>query len=94
MVSTCEPGPVSQSCYLITQYTVITRHFTNSWEFITNLDYEWSIIRGHRTHNWTIWVCSDTCFFGSRHLAWNARLIRQLVDLLHYPAGHFYDRDT
>jgi hypothetical protein len=42
----------------------MTRRFTYSWEYITNLDYEWSIIRGRRTYNWTIWVCSDTCFLG------------------------------
>jgi hypothetical protein len=76
-------------------YTMITRRSAyTSWEFITNLDYEWSIIRGHRTHNWTIWVCSDTCPLGSRRPALNARLIRLLVDLLHYPAGHFYTCNT
>lgn len=30
------------------------------WEFITNLDYEWNIIRGHRTLKWTIWIYSAT----------------------------------
>ncbi|KAH9962366.1 hypothetical protein BC827DRAFT_1383527 [Russula dissimulans] len=28
------------------------------WEFITHLDYEWSIIRGHRPYRWTIWIYS------------------------------------
>jgi len=28
------------------------------WEFLTNLDYEFSIIRGHRPYRWTIWVYS------------------------------------
>ena len=27
-----------------------------SWEFVTTLDYEWSVIRGHRPFRWTIWV--------------------------------------
>jgi hypothetical protein len=27
------------------------------WEFITNLDYEWDVIRGNRPYRWTIWVC-------------------------------------
>ncbi|KAH9967688.1 hypothetical protein BJV74DRAFT_799493 [Russula compacta] len=30
------------------------------WEFVTNLDYEWSIIRGHRPYGWTIWIYSLT----------------------------------
>ena len=33
-----------------------------SWEFITTLDYEWSVIRGRRPYRWTIWVC--ILFFG------------------------------
>ncbi|KAI9508997.1 hypothetical protein F5148DRAFT_819662 [Russula earlei] len=28
------------------------------WEFFTNLDYEWSIIRGRRPFRWTIWIYS------------------------------------
>jgi len=30
------------------------------WEFIINLDYEWSVIRGHRPYRWTIWLYSFT----------------------------------
>ncbi|KAI0000899.1 hypothetical protein BJV77DRAFT_971496 [Russula vinacea] len=30
------------------------------WEFITTLHYEWSIIRGRRSHNWTIWIYATT----------------------------------
>ncbi|KAH9992897.1 hypothetical protein BJV77DRAFT_408306 [Russula vinacea] len=30
------------------------------WEFVTTLDYEWSIIRGQRHYRWTIWVYSLT----------------------------------
>ena len=33
-----------------------------SWEFVTTLDYEWSVIRGHRPYRWTIWV--SIVFFG------------------------------
>jgi hypothetical protein len=29
-----------------------------SWEFITTLDYEWSVIQGRRRYRWTIWVCN------------------------------------
>jgi hypothetical protein len=28
----------------------------SSWEFVTTLDYEWSVIRRHRPFRWTIWV--------------------------------------
>ncbi|KAH9962365.1 hypothetical protein BC827DRAFT_1375837 [Russula dissimulans] len=28
------------------------------WEFITHLDYEWSVVQGHRPYRWTIWVYS------------------------------------
>ncbi|KAH9993516.1 hypothetical protein BJV74DRAFT_884378 [Russula compacta] len=30
------------------------------WEFVTNLDYEWSIIRGRRPYRWTIWIYTIT----------------------------------
>jgi len=30
------------------------------WEFITHLDYEWSVFRGHRPYRWTIWIYSAT----------------------------------
>ncbi|KAH9962345.1 hypothetical protein BC827DRAFT_1197781 [Russula dissimulans] len=32
------------------------------WEFFTHLDYEWSVIRGHRPYRWTIWLYSTTRF--------------------------------
>jgi len=28
------------------------------WEFITHLDYEWSVVQGHRPYRWTIWIYS------------------------------------
>ena len=34
----------------------------SSWEFVTTLDYEWSIVRGHRPFRWTIWVRINTLF--------------------------------
>jgi len=30
------------------------------WEFITTLDYEWSVIQGRRPYRWTIWIHSLT----------------------------------
>jgi len=36
--------------------TIITRLSTSSWEFVTTLDYEWSILRGRRPYRWTIVV--------------------------------------
>ncbi|KAF8501081.1 hypothetical protein F5888DRAFT_1333173 [Russula emetica] len=26
------------------------------WEFVTTMNYEWSLIRGHRSYRWTIWI--------------------------------------
>ena len=34
----------------------------SSWEFVTNLDYEWSVIRGHRPFRWTICVSIKVLF--------------------------------
>ncbi len=31
----------------------------SSWEFVTTLDYEWSVFRGYRQYLWTIWVSSS-----------------------------------
>ncbi|KAH9984319.1 hypothetical protein BJV74DRAFT_952285 [Russula compacta] len=30
------------------------------WEFVTTLDYEWSVIQGRRPYGWTIWIYSIT----------------------------------
>ncbi|KAH9952313.1 hypothetical protein BC827DRAFT_1380479 [Russula dissimulans] len=32
------------------------------WEFLTTLDYEWSVIRGRRPYRWTIWTLGYVCF--------------------------------
>jgi hypothetical protein len=46
-VSPLVPVTITYSC-----------HFPNrSWEFITTLDFEWSVIRHRR--QWTIWVRDD-----------------------------------
>ena len=34
----------------------------SSWEFVTTLDYEWSVIRKHRPFRWTIWVGISALF--------------------------------
>jgi len=28
------------------------------WEFVTTLDFEWSVIRRHQRYRWTIWIYS------------------------------------
>jgi hypothetical protein len=40
----------------------IIRRFISSWEFVTTLDYEWSVFRRHRPFRWTIWVGSNARF--------------------------------
>ncbi len=34
----------------------------SSWEFVTTLDYEWSVIRRHRPFGWSIWVHINALF--------------------------------
>jgi hypothetical protein len=36
---------------------------TGSWEFVTTMNYDWSVIRGHRPYRWTIWVSDDKLYF-------------------------------
>ena len=62
----------SQWCLSVRSPTLrchpITRNLTlyYSWEFFTTLDYEWSIMQGHRPYRWTIWVCNHALtLFGS-----------------------------
>ena len=47
--------PVGLLCRVVRQ---LSRRPTlaPSWEFFTNLGYEFNIIRGHRPYRWTIWV--------------------------------------
>ncbi|KAH9962341.1 hypothetical protein BC827DRAFT_1197730 [Russula dissimulans] len=32
------------------------------WEFVSNFDYEWSVIVGHRRYRWTMWIYFTTRF--------------------------------
>ena len=59
MVSSC--GSARQ-CPVTVLICPISQLLTASWEFLTTLHYEWSIIRGHRPYGWSIWVCGDTPF--------------------------------
>ncbi|KAF8497430.1 hypothetical protein F5888DRAFT_283066 [Russula emetica] len=34
------------------------------WEFVTTLDFEWSVIRRHQRYRWTIWIYSVSRLFG------------------------------
>jgi hypothetical protein len=33
---------------------------TVSWEFVTSLHYEWSVIRGRQPYRWAVWVRGDS----------------------------------
>ncbi|KAF8504744.1 hypothetical protein F5888DRAFT_1658199 [Russula emetica] len=59
MVNLHDPTVVAQDTLAVAKFWS-TLDGLYLWEFITNLDYEWGIIRGHRTHNWTIWIYSFT----------------------------------
>ena len=54
------------ACFLlrISPFRCVLSHFLiYSWEFLSTLDLEWNVIRGHRPHRWTIWVSSHSPFF-------------------------------
>jgi hypothetical protein len=71
------------------RYLIITnRCFIFSWDYVTTLDYEWSVIQRRRPYRWTIWVrTSDVLSVGfTEH--WTD--LSPLVDLLHY--AHIYSR--
>ena len=63
-----------------------------SWEFVTTLDYEWSIIRRRRPYQWTIWVSSNV-YFGLCHSTQVTVLIPSLA-VLPYTCGHAFSRHT
>ena len=63
-----------------------TKGYVSSWEFITTLDFEWSIMQGRRRYRWTIWVCSDSSSF------WTVgEMICSFVDLLPFAYGSSCD---
>ena len=84
MVSTC--GFHTHPLHVI---MLLTQRSAFSWEFFTTLDYEWSVIRGHRPYRWSIWVC------GARHSSWISLPAQKpqtgapsLLDLLRYTCRH------
>src|SRR5579863_8526011 len=69
--------------------TIIIRPSASSWEFVTTIDYEWSVIRGRRPYRWTIAVRNDNVWFRSS-LSYRF----SVVDILGYSLGHSLGRDT
>ncbi|KAH9954626.1 hypothetical protein BC827DRAFT_954478 [Russula dissimulans] len=58
-------GDVDDPVALAQDYWALTKlwHAVDAlymWEFLTTLDYEWSVIRGRRPYRWTIWIYSLT----------------------------------
>ena len=67
----------------------------SSWEFLTTLDYEWSVIRGHRPFRWTIWVRINVLFplgFVAQSGRWTC--LSRLADLLCYAHIHSHHYNT
>ncbi|KAF8487390.1 hypothetical protein DFH94DRAFT_25267 [Russula ochroleuca] len=57
MVNYHNPATIAQEFVtLVKLWHVVDGIFI--WEFITTLDYEWDVIRGHHPYRWTIWVYS------------------------------------
>jgi len=65
-----DPAEVAQDQLVVTKLSHAMAGLY-AWEFITTLDYEWSIIRGHRPYRWTIWVYSLTRVAGLVSLTLN-----------------------
>ena len=63
-----------------------------SWEFVTNLDYEWSVIRGHHPFRWTTCVSINALFLLS--VGSDAELLSRLADLYHYAHIHSCRHNT
>ena len=63
-VSTCEfSGPRRLLLLQVSGHSSThIPNLTTSWEYLTTLEYEWSVIRGHRQYRWTIWVCINMRF--------------------------------
>jgi hypothetical protein len=55
----CLPRRALDSCNISNNNNPV---LISSWEFVTTLDYEWSVIRRHRPYRWSIWVCNDALF--------------------------------
>ena len=60
-----------------------------SWEFVTNLDYEWSVIWGHRPFRWTTCVSINALFLLSLgpdaelvHPFWQIYIITRIFTLV------------
>jgi hypothetical protein len=53
--------PLVPFVLMLMAYRII-RRFIFSWEFVTTLDYEWSVFRRHRPFRWTIWVGDNSHF--------------------------------
>jgi len=55
------PLHVSMRTPTLTAYPIIINRLSASrWEFVTTLDYEWSVIRRRRPYRWTIGVRDDS----------------------------------
>lgn len=55
---------------------------------MVTLGYEWSVIRGRRPYQWTIWVCNLSPFICAATIQWATSWFTPLVDLLRCPCSH------
>ncbi len=85
-VGTHVSGTVHTAAHMTRTYL-----FNERWEFVATLDYEWSIIRGHRPYRWTIWVCNEGLFSALFRHSWSLGLTFVSIGLLfharHHPLG-------
>jgi hypothetical protein len=95
-VSTCEfTGPHRLLLLQVSGHsTTYITNLTTSWEYLTTLEYEWSVIRGHRHYRWTIWVCINMRFTLVLIVTPETNLLnRRSTDLLPCTDGRPFFRD-
>jgi hypothetical protein len=87
------PLHVSMRTPTLTAYPVIMNRLSASrWEFVTTLDYEWSVIRRRRPYRWTIGVRNLRVSLPDPEMI-DLSLFNS-ADLFHYAPGHAHGRNT
>lgn len=92
MVCTCESSleSVPQTAEHAAQICV-----SKSWEYVTTLDFEWSVVRGRRPFRWSIIVSAAVSAAPLSHAIWGSiPTLPLLLDLLPYTPGNPHFRDT
>ncbi|KAI9508999.1 hypothetical protein F5148DRAFT_1283413 [Russula earlei] len=55
MVNFHDPAVILQDRFAVVKFWHVVDGLY-IWEFLTNISYDWDVIRGRRRHGWTIWI--------------------------------------